>query len=375
MCLRWTSRVGILKIICTIDDLYLPVSIQNNLGVEIARCSVPFPSSFCTPRNNNTTILQNLTTNETIVDVRRKIDRSMNGIWTCRHGHGISKYKANIEINIPATKELRCLKVISLNIVTGVIISVVMASICLIITWKCTCTQKEGQFYKRIVSLTKMIDDWFGAQKVDNHLVKCTQKDRFFISFVLLVFAAGVVIGVLEKDLCTGSVVFLVLGIVLCLTLLILFLRPQGNGGALQLFNSSAGNASSSNYDEAHYPDNVTRCFSVDEQSSDDSDTYDINAHRHHFATEITSDSGSGDKKGTISCNRIEHGSDNGKTNGLHVGYRKEIVLSDMEKLVSDDESAAIAKCYQENITGPKYVKQKQKPYKLSVRQVKHTLD
>lgn len=36
---------------------------------------------------------------------------------------------------------------------------------------------------------------------------------------------AGVLIGVVEKDSCSGSSVFIFLGIVLCLTLFILFIR------------------------------------------------------------------------------------------------------------------------------------------------------
>ncbi|XP_076113724.1 uncharacterized protein LOC143082025 [Mytilus galloprovincialis] len=318
ICLRWTARQDILTIICKIDRLYLPVYIYNNFGKEIARCSIPFPSPLCTPTHNNIIVQQNAKTNETIVKVRRNIDRSINGNWSCRHGYGVSKYEANIEINIPSSKghnktektdEFRCLKLISLHIVTGVIISVVVVGICLIITWKCI--EREGQHFKRIVSFLEKIDDIFGAKKCDEHLVK-HKKIGFFVSFVFLVFGAGVVIGLLEKDSCTGSIVFLILGMLLCLTLLILFLRSQGDGRETQLCLRRADDSSGSrtpvlcdvNDEEAHHSDDAIESVSGEEQSLNDNGTCDIkvldsykegtNSNGHggaaNFDTERTSD-------------------------------------------------------------------------------------
>lgn len=104
MCLRWTSKQGILKIICKVDDLNLPVFIINNFDKEIARCSIPFPAPHCVPTFNDTTVHQNINTNETIVVVRGRIDNSISGNWSCHHGYGRNNYKAGIEINIPKLK-------------------------------------------------------------------------------------------------------------------------------------------------------------------------------------------------------------------------------------------------------------------------------
>lgn len=105
MCLRWTLKRDILKIICKVDDLHLPVYLFNNFGTEIARCIIPFPFPSCTTTlNDTTTVEQNAYTNETIVWVRGRIDQSINGNWSCQHGYGRKKYKADIEINIPKLK-------------------------------------------------------------------------------------------------------------------------------------------------------------------------------------------------------------------------------------------------------------------------------
>ncbi|VDI51409.1 Hypothetical predicted protein [Mytilus galloprovincialis] len=142
ICLHWTTRKGVLKIICQIDDLILPVSIQNNLGEEIARCSIPFPNSLCTPRYKNIAILQNLSTNETIVKVKGRIDQRINGNWSCRHGFGKNKYEANIEINIQTLKEEN------------------------------TSKETDGQHFKRIVSVSELIDKCFEIKICENHSVK-----------------------------------------------------------------------------------------------------------------------------------------------------------------------------------------------------------
>lgn len=99
ICLRSTLGKNMLKIICKIDDLYLPVTIRNNHGTEIAGCSLPFPLPSCTSYNNNTFIQQNVKTNETIVKVTGRLDYSINGNWSCHHGIGRPFFEAYIEIS------------------------------------------------------------------------------------------------------------------------------------------------------------------------------------------------------------------------------------------------------------------------------------
>lgn len=233
ICLRWTSRQDILKIICTIDDLHLPVYIHNNFGEEIARCSIPFPFPLCTPTNNNTIVQQNVYTNETIVRVRRRIDHYINGNWSCRHGLGRNKLKADIEINIPKLKEqnksagndeFRCMKEIAFYTMTGVVISVVTFCMCLCLKCKCKSTEKRREVFKIIALFSKEIDKCFESKRCKKYSVN-NIKIFFFISFVLLVLVSGALIGVIEKDLCSGSFIFIVFGMTICFTLLILFIR------------------------------------------------------------------------------------------------------------------------------------------------------
>ncbi|XP_063400352.1 uncharacterized protein LOC134684959 [Mytilus trossulus] len=101
MCLSCTIEPDILNLTCKIDKLHLPVSIHNNFGKEVAFCSLPFPSPLCISGNKNTTVRQNIHTNETVVTIREITDQRINGNWSCLHGYGRDMYEADLEINIP----------------------------------------------------------------------------------------------------------------------------------------------------------------------------------------------------------------------------------------------------------------------------------
>lgn len=101
MCLRWTKSKDMLKIICKINDLHLPVSIHNNKGIEVAHCSIPFPSPSCTNTYDYTTVKQNIRTNETEFTLKGKIDQRMSGNWSCHHGQGTHDSEEFIEVIIP----------------------------------------------------------------------------------------------------------------------------------------------------------------------------------------------------------------------------------------------------------------------------------
>ncbi|XP_071122543.1 uncharacterized protein [Mytilus edulis] len=134
MCLNCTLGPGILKLTCKIDKLHLPVSFHNNFGKEIAFCSLPFPSPLCISGYKNTTVRQNIHTNETVVTIREIIDQRINGNWSCLHGYGRDMYEADFEINIPIsegqhnreqTGDLLSPKEISWYTIAGISISVI----------------------------------------------------------------------------------------------------------------------------------------------------------------------------------------------------------------------------------------------------------
>ncbi|CAC5426678.1 unnamed protein product [Mytilus coruscus] len=147
MCLHWTLRSNSITFNCKIDDLHLPVYIHNNFGKEIARCGIPIPFPLCTATYSNTTVRQNIDTNETVVGVKGIIDDSLNGNWSCHHGYG-SMYNAVVEINIPVLQDLSCLKEVSFYTLTGVVISLVMIGIfCLLVKGKCKLTKGAATQY------------------------------------------------------------------------------------------------------------------------------------------------------------------------------------------------------------------------------------
>lgn len=103
VCLRLTSDINMLTLICKTDDLHLPVLFRDNFGQEIVICNVPKPYPECHPHQKNITAAQNPDKNETKVTVNGTIDDRINGNWSCHHG----KYGAFVEINIPKTKAHR----------------------------------------------------------------------------------------------------------------------------------------------------------------------------------------------------------------------------------------------------------------------------
>ncbi|VDH90826.1 Hypothetical predicted protein [Mytilus galloprovincialis] len=86
LCFTWKVTIHELTLICKINNLHLRVLIGDQFGNTQADCLPPTSSSNCEPYYQNGTIMQNQITNETIYIVKGKIDRHINGNWTCRHG-------------------------------------------------------------------------------------------------------------------------------------------------------------------------------------------------------------------------------------------------------------------------------------------------
>ncbi|VDI05157.1 Hypothetical predicted protein [Mytilus galloprovincialis] len=158
MCLNCTLGPGILKLTCKIDKLHLPVSFHNNFGKEIAFCSLPFPSPLCISGYKNTTVRQNIHTNETVVTIREIIDQRINGNWSCLHGYGRDMYEADFEINIPIlegqhkreqTGDLLSPKKMSWYTIAGISISVItltiVGGVLGIYIYKVKCFFRSGQ--------------------------------------------------------------------------------------------------------------------------------------------------------------------------------------------------------------------------------------
>lgn len=83
---------------CKVDNLHLSIFIEDPFGKRQADCVQPYPSVKCDSYYKNGSITQNSTTKETIFTVQGKIDKSINGNWTCRHGE--HKDIAKVEVTV-----------------------------------------------------------------------------------------------------------------------------------------------------------------------------------------------------------------------------------------------------------------------------------
>ncbi|CAG2222113.1 unnamed protein product [Mytilus edulis] len=85
----------------------------------------------------NTTVRQNIHTNETVVTIREIIDQRINGNWSCLHGYGRDMYEADFEINIPISEDLLSPKKISWYTIAGISISVITLTIVCVLLGIC----------------------------------------------------------------------------------------------------------------------------------------------------------------------------------------------------------------------------------------------
>lgn len=106
ICLTWNVEEEHIALQCKVDNLRMSVEFRNPSNEEEGFCVMPTFTSYCLAMHNNE-ILQNLTTNTTVLILNRHIDDSLNGPWTCFHGTNI--HGATVFINVlKSGKTLRC---------------------------------------------------------------------------------------------------------------------------------------------------------------------------------------------------------------------------------------------------------------------------
>lgn len=84
ICLTWKLSEGQLELKCKTDNLDLRISFTDPNGKERAYCLLPFPESDCYSHSKYDRIKQDLSTNETTIQVGEKVKE--NGKWSCFHG-------------------------------------------------------------------------------------------------------------------------------------------------------------------------------------------------------------------------------------------------------------------------------------------------
>lgn len=94
ICFTWKVSFNSLTLNCKVNSWNHRIFIDNQFGIAVADC-IP---SFCDSYHPNASINQLLASNEVIYTVSGRIDKRINGNWTCRHG---SKFKlAKVEVTV-----------------------------------------------------------------------------------------------------------------------------------------------------------------------------------------------------------------------------------------------------------------------------------
>lgn len=99
VCLTWMANTNTIEFRCRVNDLHLQVKFFNKFNSELAYCSFPIRDSnetSCYSYFINSTIVQDLKTNSTMLTVRGQIDKRINGVWSCQHGTNISQATVNV---------------------------------------------------------------------------------------------------------------------------------------------------------------------------------------------------------------------------------------------------------------------------------------
>ncbi|CAC5408228.1 unnamed protein product [Mytilus coruscus] len=99
ICMSWKLQDNQLRITCTIDKIVLDVKLYDPFGVEVAYCLIPFPRTTCLSTNNNSTVIQDLHSGETVYITKSTTTNDHNGIWSCVHGKDNSKVNILVSDN------------------------------------------------------------------------------------------------------------------------------------------------------------------------------------------------------------------------------------------------------------------------------------
>lgn len=99
VCLTWyEGKEDHLALVCVVPNLYKQIIFLSPNNLEYAHCVLPFPSSLCHTTNTNSSIVQDLKTNQTILIIKDSITTDLNGRWFCSHGRHGDKESVDVVI-------------------------------------------------------------------------------------------------------------------------------------------------------------------------------------------------------------------------------------------------------------------------------------
>ncbi|CAG2245760.1 unnamed protein product [Mytilus edulis] len=194
-CFKWKITQDRLTLTCKVDHLQFSIFFVDPSGNIQADCLQPVLSSVkCEPYYKNGSITQNSTTKETIFTVQGKIDKSLNGNWTCLHG--LKKNIAKVEVTI-------------LNIAG-------------IPKYKNNTDSNSNQCMHKVLFFSMIA--YFGAMlpKIDDSWQKCmcitkipVWKTVCFFTCISLFFGICAVCGFIDDATCISGIILPIVGCVL----------------------------------------------------------------------------------------------------------------------------------------------------------------
>lgn len=98
ICLAWSVNEKILTLICKVDKLHHKVRFFNQYHKTQGYCLQPFPAPHCFAFYRNSSISQNVSTNETYLTVKGVINNNINGQWSCLHGTNLDAAIVNVTV-------------------------------------------------------------------------------------------------------------------------------------------------------------------------------------------------------------------------------------------------------------------------------------
>ncbi|CAC5421942.1 unnamed protein product [Mytilus coruscus] len=109
ICMTYTVSEDILRLSCKVDNLEFKVLFSDPHNNEQAFCLLSYPTVLCHHHYSNSSINQNLSTNETVFTIRGKINANVNGKWLCRHGNRFER--ATVDIKFDAVSDIKGLDI------------------------------------------------------------------------------------------------------------------------------------------------------------------------------------------------------------------------------------------------------------------------
>ncbi|CAC5425048.1 HMCN [Mytilus coruscus] len=180
--MTYTISEGFLRLRCKIDNLKFGVLFSDPDNNEQAFCLPSYSSTLCHHHYSNSSINQNLFTNETVFTIRGQINANVNGKWICRHGNNFER--ATVDVKVDSITEVKGLDItanqtlpFSHGTIVEIICAVQITGRYVELAWDCVnITSAEMRVLNCSAVLSKII---YKASIVDNgSFCKCIAKSN-----------------------------------------------------------------------------------------------------------------------------------------------------------------------------------------------------